>query len=163
PSGDLLLLLGKTDAWDEHGVLLKPGRLRFRLSPNPLDEPQAQFRQCLHLRTASIEVEIQAGQGCLSLRIWADAHQPVIHVQLTVIMPVAVECTLEMWRTQPRRVKTQTGDLFKNLDGPDPFATVIQPDALLPAEAGQVAWCHHNRRLADDPFEINMRLQGLGE
>src|SRR5690606_13818266 len=87
----------------------------------------------------------------------------VIHVQATATMPVAVECTLEMWRNQPQQIRTQTGDLFKNLDGPDPYPTIVQPDVLLPAGEGRMAWCHHNRRLADDPFEINLRLQGLGE
>ena len=35
PDGDLRLLLGKTDAWDENSVNLKLGRLRIALEPNP--------------------------------------------------------------------------------------------------------------------------------
>jgi len=33
--GDLHLLLGKTDAWDENSINLKLGRLRIALEPNP--------------------------------------------------------------------------------------------------------------------------------
>lgn len=163
PSGDLVLLLSKVDAWDEHGVLLKVGRVRIRFSPNALVGTGVRFRQRLCLRTASIEVEVGDGNERLGLRIWADANHPVIHVQATADPPVAIECALEMWRTQPRQIKTQTGDLFKNLDGPDPHPTIIQPDVLLPPAEGRIVWCHHNRRLAADPFEINLRLQGLGD
>jgi len=35
PDGDLRLLLGKTDAWDENSINLKLGRLRIALEPNP--------------------------------------------------------------------------------------------------------------------------------
>ena len=33
--GDLLLYISKTDAWSETGRLLKLGRARVRLTPNP--------------------------------------------------------------------------------------------------------------------------------
>ena len=35
--GDLLFYLAKTDAWSENARLLKLGRVRVRLSPNPLE------------------------------------------------------------------------------------------------------------------------------
>ncbi|MCS7032385.1 MAG: DUF5703 domain-containing protein, partial [Phycisphaerae bacterium] len=35
-TGELILLLGKTDAWDENGILLKLGRVRVRFSPSAL-------------------------------------------------------------------------------------------------------------------------------
>ncbi len=34
-NGDLVLLLAKSDAWSENGQLLKLGRVRVRLLPNP--------------------------------------------------------------------------------------------------------------------------------
>src|SRR5690606_31667178 len=99
----------------------------------------------------------------LRLCIWADANQPVIHVEAESSIPLSLDCRLERWRTQPRQIKTQTGDLYKNLEGPDPYPTIIQPDTLLPASDNCIAWCHHNRRLQPDPYEVNLRLQGLGD
>ena len=33
--GDVLLLIGKTDAWDENSINLKLGRVRLKFSPSP--------------------------------------------------------------------------------------------------------------------------------
>ncbi|MFN3382882.1 MAG: DUF5703 domain-containing protein, partial [Runella zeae] len=37
-NGDILFYVSKTDAWSEIGRLLKLGRIRIRLSPNPFRE-----------------------------------------------------------------------------------------------------------------------------
>jgi len=53
--GDIVLYIGKTDTWSELGRLLKLGRLRIRLSPNPI-RPEFSFRQTLVLRRGEIEI-----------------------------------------------------------------------------------------------------------
>src|SRR5580704_14877146 len=54
-TGDVLILIGKTDAWDENSINLKLGRIRMKLTPNPLAST-ASFRQTLILRTGEIEI-----------------------------------------------------------------------------------------------------------
>src|SRR5438034_11423249 len=75
-SGDVLLLIGKTDAWDENAINLKLGRIRLKLTPNPFTT-RAAFRQELDLATASIVVTA----GEFSMRIWIDANHPVVRVE----------------------------------------------------------------------------------
>lgn len=162
-TGDLLILLAKHDAIDENANLLKLGRVRVRVTPSPLALPDATFRQTLRLREAGIEV-IATGGGQTSVwRLRVDAHRPVLLLEVDANEAVEVVATAEMWRTAPRPMKTQTGDLFKNLVGKnsDPHPTIVWPDDW--ASAGdRVAWCHHNRTLEHDGYEINLRLQGLG-
>ena len=153
-SGDLLLLIGKTDAWDENSINLKLGRVRVRFSP-PLSP--SSFEQRLNVRTGDIEIR----SGGLHLRIWVDANRPVIRIDADGPTPFEMRASLEMWRTREYAVKTQTGDLFKQLGKPDPYPTIISPDRLLPAK-DRIVWCHHNEKREHDGFEINMRLQGLG-
>src|ERR1035437_10479098 len=38
-SGDIVLLIAKSDAWSENGQLLKLGRVRVKLTPNPFVSP----------------------------------------------------------------------------------------------------------------------------
>src|SRR2546425_2804687 len=78
--GDLLCYIAKTDAFDENDHLLKLGRMRIRLNPNPF-RGGAPFRQTLTL--SSGEVEIRAGHSGWEtvLRVWVDANQPVIRVE----------------------------------------------------------------------------------
>src|SRR5580693_8451838 len=40
-NGDIVLLLAKSDAWSENGQLLKLGRVRVKLTPNPFAAPAA--------------------------------------------------------------------------------------------------------------------------
>src|SRR6476469_8679991 len=76
-TGDVLMLIGKTDAWDENSINLKLGRFRLKLTPNPLAAGAA-FRQELKLRTAEIEISL----GDATLRLWVDANQAVIRIEL---------------------------------------------------------------------------------
>src|SRR5271167_4959239 len=45
-NGDIVLLLAKSDAWSENGQLLKLGRVRVSLTPNPF-VGQTNFTQSL--------------------------------------------------------------------------------------------------------------------
>ena len=159
PSGDLLLLIAKSDAWDENSINLKLGRVRIKLTPS-LFTPGQSFRQRLRLRTGEIEI---AGAR-LRLRIWVNVKSPVIHIEADGESPFEMEAILEMWRTDPRQIKTQTSDMFKNLAGKnkDPYPTIVGPDIVLDDIEDAVTWCHHNERREPDSFEVNMRLQGLG-
>ncbi len=48
-NGDLLFYISKTDLWSENCRLLKLGRVRLKLSPNPFDKGN-RFCQTLKLR-----------------------------------------------------------------------------------------------------------------
>ena len=157
-TGNLLLLIGKTDAWDENCRLCKLARVRLSFSPNPF-LADAPFRQSLKLRTG--EVEIVA--GATTLRLWVDANHPIIRIECESEQRLSLAASVEIWRTEPRQVKTETGDLFKRLGAPDPHPTIVSPDAVLPTRGdNRIIWCHHNERREHDGFEINMCLQGLG-
>ncbi len=159
PSGDLLLLIAKSDAWDENSINLKLGRIRIKTHPNLYIAGET-FRQLLSLRTGEIEI---AGAG-VHIRVWVNAKAPIIHIEADGERPFEIEASLEMWRTEPRAIKTQTSDMFKNLAGKnsDPHPTIVSPDVILDGPADAITWCHHNERRDPDPYEINMRLQGLG-
>jgi len=44
-----------------------------------------------------------------------------------------------MWRTAPRAIKTQTGDIFRDLAGNDPYPTIVSPDHILPGAKDRIA------------------------
>ena len=95
--GDLLFYIARTDAWSECNRLLKLGRVRVNLSPNPFVSGTP-FRQALKLRDG--QIEITAGDA--TLRVFVDADAPVIHVVGHGQTPRTVTATLENWRTEKR-------------------------------------------------------------
>jgi len=74
PSGDLCFFLGKTDAWDESGRLLKLNKVRIKFQP-ALD-PKASFRWELKLGEGLIEIRDQN----TTVSVWVDANHPVVQV-----------------------------------------------------------------------------------
>src|SRR5260370_25869880 len=90
-NGDILLLIAKSDAWSENGQLLKLGRVRVRLTPNPFAATAA-FTQTLKLETGEVELEV----GKSVARIWVGANQPAIHLEVEAEHPVQLETMAAM-------------------------------------------------------------------
>lgn len=139
-NGDLVLLAAKSDAWSENGQLLKLGRVRVELSPNPFTVPGA-FAQTLHLESG--EVQISSGKNLMS--IWVDANHPVAHVEIATEAPVNLVAKSEIWRTSPYHLApkaVQQAGFFEWGNNPDGLD--FDPDTVLPAANNRIAWCHFN-------------------
>ncbi|HEY3862022.1 MAG TPA: DUF5703 domain-containing protein [Verrucomicrobiae bacterium] len=137
-NGDIVLLVAKADAWSENGQLLKLGRVRVKLAPNPFASP-ADVTQTLKLESG--EVELQSGRNVA--RIYVDANQPVVRVELQTETPVQLEAKGELWRVKqyhlaPREVSRD--GFFEWGNNPDGLAFL--PDTVLPARNDCAAWCH---------------------
>jgi alpha-L-fucosidase 2 len=154
-TGDLLLLLSKTDAWDEHGRLLKLGRVRVKVTPNPFQSGQT-FRQELRLRHGEIVITGGSSNACVKIAVWVDANDPVIHIEGTAEEPIALRADLELWRTHERAL---VGGEESGCDsfGPD-LAPVVYPDAILGEQVNRVAWFHRNRTSI---WPVTLKHQGL--
>lgn len=159
--GDLLFLIGKTDAWEENSINCKLARVRVKMSPNPFAAGNP-FRQELRLQQGEMIIRGGAPGSEVIMRLWVDANQPVIRVQTHSDQPVSQQVLLETWRNeQSVLTNTQTSDMFKNLYGPDPYPTVLFPDTIAQGEKNRLLWYHHNIKPENDPYEINLKLQGM--
>ena len=126
-NGDLVLLVAKADAWTEACKLVKLGRLRVHLNPNPFVSATS-FAQALRLEDSSVELK----SGNNTMRIWIDANHPVLRVESHLENPAEVRVGLEMWR------KTQ---VLGRLPASQPD---YKADLLLPAPTNRLTWCHFN-------------------
>lgn len=128
-SGDVVFLIGKSDAWTENGQLVKLGRVRVKLDPNPFTKGPA-FRQMLRLRAGEIEI---SGNNSTTLRAWVEANAPVIHLELKGDKSIALQASVERWRTEQRRTFSVKGNDemsrgFRELNGNPDGGVVIEPD-----------------------------------
>jgi len=132
PNGDLVLLVAKSDAWTEMGKLVKLGRVRIHLSPNPF-VGAADVTQTLKLEDGSLE--IKSGDNLLT--VWADANRPVLHVEAKLPSAASWSASLELWRTD----QPDNSGMFE-LSGP--LHVQGAADTVFPAHPDQIAWCHFN-------------------
>ncbi len=138
-NGDLVLLVAKADAWTELGKLVKLGRVRIQLNPNPF-AGATNFTQVLKLENGSIE--LKSGEN--TVRVWVDANHPVMHVETHLEHPGTFQANLELWRTShpfPGHWPDK-GGLFEM--GGDSIPVDFEADTVFPAGADRVTWCHFN-------------------
>ena len=158
PGGDLLFYLSKTDAWSENAQLLKLGRVRVRLSPNPF-LPGQPFQQRLRLAAGEIAITAGTGAQALTLRVWVDANHPVLQVDMDGQSPFHVQADLEVWRTARRELQgQQRHPVYGLYDSPTPV--FADPDSIADAGPDRVVWYHRNERSI---WADNLKLQALGD
>lgn len=161
PSGELVFYISKTDAWDDHGRLVKVGRIRLRLEPAP---PVVPFRQQLRLREGTLEATFGEGAAATALRLWVDANRPVIQVDIHGARDAIATAAIELWRTTPYSLDSlQVSDLMEDRSQPGSLhqPVLIQPDTVLRGLTDRIGWLHHNR-ISVGPAMI-AEIQGLAD
>lgn len=151
--GDLVFYISRTDAWSECNRLLKLGRARVRLSPNPFVQGVS-FRQELKLRDGRIEITA----GDAKLRVFVDAGAPVIYVIGTGRTARTVTATIESWRTEKRVLTGQElASSWTMQAAPAGIAGWESADVFtnLPAS---VTWYHRNEYSV---VPLTLKHQGL--
>jgi alpha-L-fucosidase 2 len=147
-NGDLVFLIGKTDAYTENGQLVKLGHIRVRLTPNPFAH-ESGFQQELKLREG--EIVIRGGEGGATMRVWVDANHPVAHVEVNGGAATELQASVELWRLRPRETLQNGAELFgrgvfRELNGIPGGKVIVDPDTILPAKENILVWGHRNER-----------------
>jgi alpha-L-fucosidase 2 len=138
-NGDIMMLLAKADAWTELGKLVKLGRLRIHLEPNPFIRERS-FSQTLELENGSIEFKNNGSE----MRVWMDANHPVMHITASLEQPAVLRANLELWRTaHPLRGHSpDKGGMYEV--GSDSMPVDFEADTVLAPGADSIALFHYN-------------------
>ena len=162
--GALCFYIGRTDSWGDNGRLLKIGRVRVVLDPAP--NPSV-MQQTLDLPTGTWQVQFgpcadHRSDTRVDIRLWVDAHQPVVHVNIDATTPIAATAHIELWRTEREELEElQVSDIMLDRSRPDQkhAATIIEPDTVLQDRPDWIGWYHHNTKSVGPA--LTAELQGL--
>lgn len=158
-NGDVIFYLAKTDAWSENARLLKLGKVRLSLSPNPFKEG-APFLQQLILKDGNIRIVAGDKSDKVTIDVWVDANHPVVEVNVTSKNPITASASMESWRTESRQLDNPT-ELHSayGLHGEGAPIVIVEKDTLI-GYGDKIIWAHNNNRSI---WEENLKLQGLDE
>jgi alpha-L-fucosidase 2 len=164
-NGDICFYIGKTDSWDDNGRLLKVGKIRIKCEPQIIF-PGAQFRQKLDLLTGSVEInttgELNGRKADIGIKLWVDAHHPVIHLAYESSIPLSMTAGIELWRNTPDTLQnTEVSDLLTSQPDSIFQPVVVEPDAVITNRDQYIGWYHHNKKSVG--FDITNKIQGLSE
>ncbi len=164
--GELNFYISRTDSWGDNGRLLKLGRVRIALDPSP---NVSKVRQTLDILTGTWHVRIGPSQDHhrdfqTDIRLWVDAHHPVIHVCIESTGPVEAAAHIELWRTEPTELQElQISDIMLDRARNDQKreATIVEPDSVLQDLPDWIGWFHHNIKSVGPA--LTAELQGLAD
>jgi hypothetical protein len=139
-NGDLVMLVAKADSWTELGKLVKLGRVRIQITPNPFVGAM-KFKQTLRLEDGSIEIK----SGANVVLVWIDANRPVIHVEAKFEHPATMQARLELWRTRTHPYDESSPDKGGLFDmGNHAIPLNFEADTVMPASDNHITWYHFN-------------------
>ncbi len=159
-NGDLVFYLSKTDTWSENGQLLKLGKIRVSLNPNPFIKES--FLQELKLEQG----EIVVNYGLSKITLWVDANHPTVQIDIDSKTAINAQVSFETWRKARRQLTGMEthaayGVLAEQTKGEKCAGAIYQEsDTIVSTAKNKVMWYHHN---SYSWWKSNLELQSLGE
>lgn len=92
--GSIYFYIGRSNSFDENNALLKSGRVKIDISPNPFSN----FKQELKLANGYIDITGRDGDLKVTSRIWVEQDRPLIHFELESNKDVMVKAEYQNWR-----------------------------------------------------------------
>ncbi len=166
-NGDICFYIGKTDSWGDNGRLKKVGKVRVRSNPAIVFR-DADFKQELDLLSGTVQItssgQVAGEKVDISLQVWVDANNPVIHVNHESSIPLELIADIELWRTEPYSLpELTTSDLLEDRSKPGWLhkPVTVEPDVIITNASDYIGWFHHNKKSVG--FDFTNKLQGLSE
>jgi len=153
--GELFLYIARSGNFDENNGLLKTGRVRIKLSPNPFEGKI--FKQELHLAEGYVTVDGEHNGVKAAVRIWVDVFNPVVHIEVSSNKNITAEAGYESWRYKDRELRGREsfGTSWK---WATPAGTVTRKDEI-GFSTGGILFTHHNQ--GKTVFDATVEDQGL--
>jgi hypothetical protein len=153
-NGDLLFYLSKTDAWSENARLLKLGKVRLSLSPNPFKTGEP-FSQELILKDGIIHIKAGKSEEQVSIDVWVDANHPVVEFDVKSLKKITASVTTEPWRLEQREIVENSPEIHSAYGLK---SAMVEKDTVLEDDIKNVIWAHRNERSI---WKDNLKMQGL--
>lgn len=148
-NGDILFYMGRSGAYDEHGTLLKQGRVRLRL----LGGNTSGFSQRLKLEEGYCTIDANGSK----VTIWADVFRPVVHVEVESSKAISPAVSYENWRYADRPFKKGEGRQ-NSWKWSSPKGLITSRDSVF-ASGNAVTFLHANPD--ETVFDVTVAREGL--
>jgi len=93
--------MAKSGAFDENNALLKLGRIRLSMAPNPFAVDAATFEQRLDINDGYV---VFSGDDDTTVKLWVDVDTSAINVEITSSIDLNLTAGFESWRTQGHQI-----------------------------------------------------------
>lgn len=160
--GDLLFYMQRSGSMSEVGEYLKLGRVRVKLTPNPLKEYD-DFVQELHLEQGYVDISSSKGDLNLRVKMWVDIFTNSIHLKFSANRDIDLKATYESWRTEDRPFTDKNRERTSSYSLEEyPGELIKRGDNVCFSGDNGVIFYHHNGEDTPSP-NVMIEQQGLTE
>lgn len=150
--GALYFYFSRSGTFDEHNTLLKLGRVKVTLTPNPFKDNEG-FHQELVLKDGYIKI----AQKNTNIKLWVDVFKPVIHLDLKSDVPLQMTASYETWRHINRSSKGKENNANSYKWAPQGDIIVYKDSVLI--ENNGIKFYHRNR--PQTVFDVAVKQQKM--
>ncbi|MDR6763138.1 hypothetical protein J2Y38_003357 [Flavobacterium sp. 2755] len=151
-NGDLYFYFSRSGTFDEHNTLLKLGRVKVTLTPNPFAGKEG-FHQELKLKDGYILV----GQNDTKIKLWVDVFKPIIHLDLESKTSFKMTASYESWRYKNRDSKGKTNNANSYKWAPQGDIVIFKDSISF--ENDGIKFYHRNRE--QTVFDVAVKQQKM--
>lgn len=150
--GDLYFYFSRSGTFDEHNTLLKLGRIKVTLSPNPFHGNEG-FKQELDLQEGCIKIS----QNDTKIKLWVDVFHPVIYADIESKQAVKMIVSYENWRhfNRPSKGKANNANSYKWA----PQGEIFTFKDSVAFDKNAIQFYHKNR--AETVFDVAVKQQKM--
>jgi hypothetical protein len=150
--GDLYFYFSRSGTFDEHNTLLKLGRVKMSLTPNPFKDSDG-FHQELVLKDGYVFIT----QNNTKIKLWVDVFKPIIHLDLESENPVKMTASYESWRYKNRESKGKANNANSYKWAPQ--GEIVTFKDSIAFENNGIKFYHRNRE--QTVFDVAVKQQKM--
>jgi hypothetical protein len=138
-NNDVIFYISRSGTFDENNSMLKLGRVRLNLTPNPFSRI---FKQELKLKEGYIEI---SGDNNTRIKLWVEVYKPVIHVEVNSDVKINASAIFETWRIEDHQLsEKERSQAFSFNSAPsDKFPVYTRKDIVIHKKKSLI-WYHQN-------------------
>ncbi|WP_240615297.1 DUF5703 domain-containing protein [Pedobacter paludis] len=153
--GEVYFYLSKSGAFDENNTLLKLGRIKLKLSPNPFAGKT--FKQELILKDGYAQITGANGGLNAQVNIWVDVFKPIVNIEVKSNRNISTEVGYESWRFEDRITKGKENNQNSYKWAPQGIVKTFKDNVSF--QGNKIEFFHQNK--PETVFDVAVKQQGL--
>jgi hypothetical protein len=154
---EIYAYISRSGTFDENNTLLKLGRIKLKLSPNPFKGTN--FKQELVLKDGYVRISGVNGKLTGEVKVWVDVFNPLIHFEVKSNQKITTEVSYQSWRFEDRITKGRENNQNSYKWAPQGEVKTYQDRIAFVGR--QIEFYHQNREAT--VFDVTVKQQGFGD
>ncbi|MEJ5994997.1 DUF5703 domain-containing protein [Pedobacter sp. Du54] len=155
--GEIYAYLARSGTFDENNTLLKLGRVKLKLSPNPLEGDN--FKQELVVKDGYVLISGSKGKLAAKIKIWVDVFKPIVNFEVNSNIALTTLVSYENWRFEDRIVKGRENQQNSYKFAPQGVIKMYKDEVDFVGNA--IHFYHQNK--TETMFDVVLKQQGLAD